>query len=59
MSGAVTISTSGVPPRLKSTSEYVGTADAPGAPADVNRLRRVLLEVRADDPDHAITVRSG
>ena len=59
MSGAVTISTSGVPPRLKSTSECVGAADPARAPADVNGLRRVLLEMRAHDPDHTIAVCSG
>ena len=31
-------------------------ADPPGATADVDRLRRVLLEVRADDPDLVVAV---
>ena len=48
-SGSVTISASGVPPRLKSTTERVGAVDAP-ARADVDQLRRVLLEVHAVDP---------
>ena len=47
-SGSVTISTSGVPPRLKSTSSRLGAVDAP-AGADVDELRRVLLEVHAVD----------
>ena len=36
----------------------VRAADPPGPPADVNGLRRVLLEVRAHDPDHAVAIRS-
>ena len=50
-SGAVTISTSGVPPRLKSTSVAPGAVDPAAGAADVHVLRRVLLEVRAHDPD--------
>ena len=46
MSGAVTISTSGVPPRLKSTSVAVAPWMRPRR-GDVDVLRRVLLEVRA------------
>ena len=51
-SGSVTISTSGVPPRLKSTTLRVGAVDPP-ALADVHELRRVLLEVDAVDADVA------
>ena len=36
----------------------VGAADPAGAPADMRRLRRVLLEVRADDPDLVVAVRA-
>ena len=32
----------------------LGAADPPGATADVRRLGRVLLEVRAHDPDHVV-----
>ena len=32
----------------------IGAADAPGSPADVDGLRRVLLEVRPDDSDHTV-----
>ena len=35
----------------------VGAADPAGAAADVRRLRRVLLEVRAHDPDLVVAVR--
>ena len=49
MSGSVTISSSGVPARLKSTSEALGAGDAAAAAADVDRLPGVLLEVRARD----------
>ena len=52
MSGSVTISTSGVPPRLKSTSEAPEPWIRPGV-ADVDQLRGVLLEVDAMDPDVA------
>ena len=48
-SGSVTISTSGVPPRLKSTIDCAGAVDAAGL-ADVDQLGRVLLEVDAVDP---------
>ena len=34
----------------------VGAADAPGTPADVDRLRRVLLEVGAYDADHTVAI---
>ena len=47
-SGSVTISTSGVPPRLKSTIECAGPVDAPRLP-HVHELGGVLLEVRARD----------
>ena len=47
-SGSVTISASGVPPRLKSTIARVRAVDAP-ARADVDQLGRVLLEVHAVD----------
>ena len=47
-SGSVTISTSGVPPRLKSTTLRLGAVDAPGA-AGVHELGRVLLQVHAVD----------
>ena len=36
----------------------LGAADPAGRAADVDRLRRVLLEVRADDPDLAVAVRA-
>ena len=49
-SGSVTISSSGVPQRLKSTSVAVAPWIRPGR-GDVDVLRRVLLEVRPDDPD--------
>ena len=52
MSGSVTISTSGVPPRLKSTSEAPEPWMRPDSP-DVDQLRRVLLEVGAVDADVA------
>ena len=48
----MTISTSGVPPRLKSTSEAPEPWILP-APAEVDHLRGVLLEVGAVDPDVA------
>ena len=51
-SGSVTISTSGVPPRLKSTSEAPGAVDAPRL-GDVDELGGVLLEVHAVDADVA------
>ena len=57
-SGCVTISTSGVPPRLKSTSA-LGADDPPARAADVDGLRRVLLEVRADDADLGVAVLAG
>ena len=47
-SGSVTISTSGVPPRLKSTTDASRAVDAP-ARAGVDELGRVLLEVHAVD----------
>jgi hypothetical protein len=53
MSGFVTISTSGVPARLKST----GAVDASLGAADVNRLRGVLLQMRALDPDEHVAFR--
>ena len=37
----------------------VGAADPAGPPADVRGLRRILLEVRADDPDLMVTLRGG
>ena len=37
----------------------VGAADTAGAAADMDGLRRVLLEVCADDSDHTVAVRSG
>ena len=55
-SGPVTISTSGVPPRLKSTASARRRRSGPSA-ADVSHLRRVLLEVRAHDPDLVVAVR--
>ncbi len=36
----------------------VGAADAPGTTADVDRLRRILLEMRAHDADHTVAIRS-
>ena len=48
-SGSVTISTSGVPPRLKSTTERSEPWMRPLAP-EVDELRGVLLEVHAVDP---------
>ena len=56
MSGSVTISTSGVPPRLKSTSEAPEPWIRPEL-ADVDQLRGVLLEVGAVDPDVAEAAR--
>ena len=47
-SGSVTISTSGVPPRLKSTTLGLGAVDAPRR-AGVDQLRGVLLQVHAVD----------
>ena len=49
MSGSVTISASGVPPRLKSTTLADGAVDAARL-AEVDELRRVLLEVDAVQP---------
>ena len=49
-SGSVTISASGVPPRLKSTMLRVRAVDA-SAGADVDELGGVLLEVHAMDAD--------
>ena len=57
MSGSVTISTSGVPPRLKSTSDAVGAVDPALGAADVQRLGGVLLEVGACDADLGDAVR--
>ena len=34
----------------------VGAADPAGAPADMRRLRRILLEMRANDPDLVVTI---
>mgnify|MGYP003694438677 CR=1 FL=1 len=59
MSGCVTISTSGVPPRLKSTFECADADDAAGRAADVDRLRRVLFEVRAHDADLDVAFGAG
>ena len=53
MSGSVTISTSGVPQRLKSTSEKSAPAIRPARPAGVHQLGRVLLQVGAGDADPA------
>ena len=36
----------------------IGAADSPGPSTDVDGLRRILLQVRPDDSDHTITVRS-
>ena len=47
-SGSVTISTSGVPPRLKSTTDAPAPWMRPDSPM-VDQLRGVLLEVRAMD----------
>ena len=52
MSGSVTISTSGVPPRLKSTRLAPEPWIRPDS-RDVDQLRRVLLEVDAMDADVA------
>ena len=49
MSGSVTISMSGVPPRLKSTMEYSEPAMRPGVAAGVDELGGVLLHVHAVD----------
>ena len=51
-SGSVTISTSGVPQRLKSTSETLASAIRPPRRRRAP-LRGVLLEVGADDADPA------
>ena len=58
MSGSVTISTSGVPPRLKSTTLDDGAVDAARL-AEVDELRRVLLEVDAVQPHVAHAARPG
>ena len=52
MSGSVTISTRGVPPRLKSTSEDARAVDAARL-AHVGELGGVLLQVGAGDADAA------
>ena len=57
-SGSVTISASGVPPRLKSTMLGVRAVDAP-ARADVDQLGGVLLEVHAVDAHLAEPARRG
>ena len=57
-SGSVTISASGVPPRLKSTMLALGAVDAP-AGAEVDQLGGVLLEVHAVDAHLAEARRRG
>ena len=59
MSGCVTISTSGVPPRLKSTSDALGAVDPPVRAADVDVFAASSSRCARTMPDLVVAVGAG
>ena len=55
----MTISTSGVPGAVEVDERRARAADAALGPADVDVLGRVLLEMRAHDPDLRVALGPG